>query len=156
MPDTPAPVQQIVWVSAAVRPFSPDDLVRLLSRSRASNEARGVTGMLLYHQGTFLQLMEGPPEEVAFVFEHRILRDSRHTDVTVLLNRIAPERSFPDFSMGFVDTSERRMQSLPGFREYRHTTPGFLHLKGDHHLLEQIIASFHEGSWHRELTAPGS
>jgi len=141
-------VQQLIWVSAAVRPFTPDELEQLLTRSRASNEVRGITGLLLYHQGSFLQLMEGPPEDVDYVFENRILRDRRHTEVTVLLRRLVPDRNFPDWSMGFVNTSTHPLHKLPGFHEFNETWGWFLDLRGNHKVIDSILNAFHKGQWH--------
>jgi len=141
-------LEQIIWASAAVRPFGPDELQRLLERCRPANQARQITGLLVHHHGSFLQLMEGPTAEVGIVFEQRILRDGRHTDVTVLLRRNAAERNFPDWSMGFVDASHRLLHTLPGFHEFRETTGSFLPLLGDHRVVAAIIDGFHDGRWH--------
>ncbi len=142
-------VQQLIWVSAAVRPFSPDDLGRLLKRSRAGNQVRGITGILLYHKESFLQLMEGPSSEVEFVFENRIRKDPRHADITVLLRRTVVERSFPDWSMGFIDSSKHPLHGLPGFHDYDETWGWFLKLRGDHKVLDSVINGFHHGQWHK-------
>jgi hypothetical protein len=142
-------LRQIIWVSTAVRPFSADELIRLLDHSRAANQGRNISGLLLYHQDSFLQLMEGSAEEVEYVFEHRILRDRRHTDVTVLMRRDVKERNFPDWSMGFVNTTDRKLNTLPGFHEYRETTVGFLQLLGDRKVVSSIITGFHDGRWHQ-------
>jgi FAD-dependent sensor of blue light len=144
-------MRQIVWVSAAVKPFSTGELLRLLEHSRASNCTRGITGLLLYHDESFLQFMEGSAEEVAWVFENRIKRDRRHTDVMLLYSREVDERALPDFSMGFIDTEHLSLLSLPGFVDYRQTTSGFLHLKDDSRMLAHIINGFHDGRWHQTL-----
>jgi hypothetical protein len=142
-------VLQLIWVSAAVRPFSPDELEQLLKRSRAANQARGITGLLLYHKESFLQLMEGPSLEVESVFENVILKDPRHTDVAVLLRRTVGERSFPDWSMGFNDSSKHPLHGLPGFHDYDETWGWFLNLRGEHRKLEAVINGFHKGQWHK-------
>jgi hypothetical protein len=144
-------IRQIVWVSAAVKPFSTDALLRLLERSRTSNAGRDITGLLLYHEGSFLQFMEGPAEEVEWVFENRIKRDHRHTDITLLYSRDAETRALPDFSMGFINTSDRLLSGLPGFRDFKFTTSGFLPLKDDSRMLAHIVNGFHDGRWHRAL-----
>jgi hypothetical protein len=142
-------LQQLIWVSAAVCPFSRDDLQRLLERGRTRNQARGITGILLYHKESFLQLMEGPSAEVEYVFENRIQKDPRHTDVTVLLSRTVAERSFPDWSMGFIDGAAHSLHGLPGFHDYDETWGWFLSLRGDHKVLDSVINGFHHGQWHK-------
>jgi hypothetical protein len=97
---------------------------------------------------SFLQLMEGEGSRVDFVFENRIKRDKRHTNITLLLRRTVELRNFSDWSMGFIDTSERDVHSLPGFHDYRETTGGFLPLLGDAKVVASILKGFHEGRWH--------
>ena len=61
--------------------------------------------MLLFREGQFLQLLEGPEREVKSVFE-LVKRDPRHRDVTVLLAEAVDERQFPDWTMGFERLDE--------------------------------------------------
>jgi hypothetical protein len=104
----------IVYSSAATRPFSNEDLQALLEHSRASNARLGLTGVLVYRSGKFLQLLEG---EEAVVHERMtaIAGDDRHEAVRVLLEDEVERRSFPDWTMGFPqpDLSE---QEVPGLR----------------------------------------
>jgi hypothetical protein len=50
---------QISYISSATEPMSTQDLLRLLQGCRENNAGRGVTGMLFYCNGTFLQVLEG-------------------------------------------------------------------------------------------------
>ena len=68
---------QLVYVSTATEPFSSEELTRLLETSRKNNTADGVTGMLLYHDGNFFQVLEGDRDAVIGVFR-RVERDPRH------------------------------------------------------------------------------
>ena len=70
-------VLQLGYASAATVEFSDDDLRELLAKSRSNNMAAGITGMLLYHEGSFLQVLEGPSEAVEHLYA-RIRRDKRH------------------------------------------------------------------------------
>jgi hypothetical protein len=49
----------LVYVSSATKPFSPDELSELLAQARVDNAALGITGMLLYSNGNFMQVLEG-------------------------------------------------------------------------------------------------
>jgi hypothetical protein len=96
---------QIVYTSIANDEFSPADLERLLAAARTRNKAVGVTGMLVFHDGTFLQALEGEKRAVNEVFAS-IRGDSRHRDVTVLHRGSGLEqRVFSDGPMGFADFS---------------------------------------------------
>jgi hypothetical protein len=76
------------------------ELLSLLSQARASNESRGLTGMLLYTRGNFIQGLEGTPEAIEAVIT-RIRRDNRHVDMRPLLDRLTDGREFGDWCMGF-------------------------------------------------------
>lgn len=105
----------ITYVSSAVTPFSEAELLQLLTRSRANNEAVNVSGMLLYSDGNFMQALEG--EEPAVRAVHlRIAQDRRHRGLITLLQGPIPARSFQGWSMGF-----RNLDVAPDVRE----TPGY-------------------------------
>lgn len=90
----------MVYVSFATVPFSDADLDALLAKSRANNVRDGISGMLLYRDGDFLQLLEGPEDKVRAAFE-RIGRDNRHGRVMVLDESTIEAPAFGDWSMGF-------------------------------------------------------
>jgi hypothetical protein len=94
---------QIVYTSAAHQEFSSADLERLLAGARRRNKTVGVTGMLVFHDGIFLQALEGETRAVNEIFVS-IQGDARHHDVTVLHRGAGQEqRVFGDWSMGFTD-----------------------------------------------------
>ena len=85
----------IVYVSSAVQPFSQSELIALLESCRKNNAAAGVTGMLLYKEGSFMQVLEGEQTNVQQVFA-KIARDPRHAGVSVLLKQNLAARDFDD------------------------------------------------------------
>jgi Sensors of blue-light using FAD len=94
---------QIVYTSAANQEFSSAELERLLAGARRRNRTVGVTGMLVFHDGIFLQALEGETRAVNEIFVS-ILADARHHDVTVLHRGPGREqRVFGDWPMGFTD-----------------------------------------------------
>lgn len=139
---------QIVWISEATRPLARADLLALLGRSRARNIGRGLTGLLLFHEGSFLQFMEGEATAVLDTFEHWIVPSKLHRDVTLLLRQPVAERNFPDWSMGFIDTSHTCADHVPGFQDFLRTSGIFLKLQGDNARVRTIIDGFHRGRWH--------
>jgi hypothetical protein len=107
---------EVVYVSAAVRPFSADELRELLRVARTNNGRVGVTGMLVYAQCSFLQVLEGRPDDVMRVFE-RIQHDRRHYRVLRMFSTPKPERHFGDWTMGFADASPETV-ATPGFNDF--------------------------------------
>jgi Sensors of blue-light using FAD len=106
---------QLVYASAALVPFTPDDLRLLLARARVANASKKVTGMLLYHSGSFLQVLEGPQAGVEHIFGS-IERDPRHHQIKVRLRQATERREFPDWTMGFIDVS--RWIGRPGMVDF--------------------------------------
>lgn len=98
-------MHQIVYTSSARQEFSAADLKKLLVAARMRNKAVGVTGMLVFHDGAFLQALEGEKRAVNEIFA-RIQNDPRHGDLVVLHRGPGPEqRVFGEWSMGFADFS---------------------------------------------------
>jgi hypothetical protein len=87
------PLASLVYQSQSVAPMSEPDLQRLVASSQARNRKEGVTGLLIYDQGRFLQWLEGPTAGVGRVWQS-ISEDPRHTDVSVLGQSTAPVRFF--------------------------------------------------------------
>jgi hypothetical protein len=50
---------QVSYISRSSHPMSAAELLSILMSSRENNQASGITGMLLYGNGTFLQVIEG-------------------------------------------------------------------------------------------------
>jgi hypothetical protein len=98
----------VAYVSSAVQLFSDADLEALLKISRVNNQKVGVTGILLYKEGNFIQVLEGPKESVESVLK-RIEGDQRHRGVIRLFEQETAERDFGDWSMGF-----KRLDSVTG------------------------------------------
>ncbi len=96
---------QLVYSSIATKEFWPDDLFALVEKSRRKNFDRDITGMLLYHQGQFLQLLEGPERAVRGCYSI-VERDPRHTSTQILMTQESEERDFPHWTMGFEKMEE--------------------------------------------------
>ena len=71
---------------------------------------------MLYHAGYFLQVLEGPDENVEAIYA-KVQKDSRHTNCLLLVRETIEERAFEHWSMGFVDTT-RIAEKISGFVDY--------------------------------------
>lgn len=106
----------LVYLSAATAEFSEDDLSDILKASRRNNQRRGITGMLLYSDGGFIQALEGPKEEVLDLYE-KIEQDPRHSNAIKLLDGPIEERDFSEWEMGFQKV-DAGAANLPGFSRF--------------------------------------
>lgn len=75
-------MQRLIYTSIARRQMSQRDIDRILMTSRLYNEISGITGLLVYHEKRFLQVLEGPIVELDKVYD-RIRRDYRGTRIAV-------------------------------------------------------------------------
>lgn len=92
---------RIVYVSSAVEPMDSAQLAALAEVSADRNRRAGVTGLLLYHDGCFIQALEGPTKAVDATLR-RIERDPRHRGVLVLLREPMGERQFEEWDLAYI------------------------------------------------------
>jgi hypothetical protein len=88
--------------AAVVVPTAPQ-IWKLLRNARARNQQEGVTGVLLYDDGSFFQYIEGPFDAVMRVQE-AILRDPLHHLIFELLSEPIEKREFPHWTLGYRGT----------------------------------------------------
>jgi hypothetical protein len=104
-PGLPDVLVQLVYYSRNRLSGSPEDIGtaigQILATSRRNNEAANVSGALLFNEGCFGQVLEGPRHAVEATFE-RIQQDPRHGDVSVLAFDPIENRSFAGWSMAYV------------------------------------------------------
>jgi len=105
-----------LYTSTARHAFDDDALRYLLTKSRAANEGKQITGILLYRAGRFVQVLEGPRPVVLELLE-RIRDDDRHSDVRVLLDGPIRSRDFAEWSMGFQTVAAPTQPPPAGFRD---------------------------------------
>lgn len=107
----------LVYVSRESKTMSAERLAALLAKSRRANQRRHITGMLLYRDGSFMQVLEGAKSEISNLFE-RIAKDSRHRQVDLLILEAADKRYFADWSMGFCDLARPQDKELAGYSAF--------------------------------------
>lgn len=107
----------LVYVSSAVRPFSQLQLKDLLATSRTNNERLGVSGLLLYKNGGFMQVLEGD-EPVVRRLQLQISSNPAHRGLLVLLQQQQAGRDFANWSMGFRDLNSPGTLAVPGYSEF--------------------------------------
>ncbi|MCC7049448.1 MAG: BLUF domain-containing protein [Alphaproteobacteria bacterium] len=106
-----------VYVTSAIKPFGRQELLELLRHARRNNEAAGITGMLLYRSGNFIQAIEGPAEAVDRLLD-RIALDPRHAGMIQVVRQPITRREFAAWSMAFDDISNRDLAGEPGFSDF--------------------------------------
>ncbi|MDC6170312.1 BLUF domain-containing protein [Paucibacter sp. XJ19-41] len=95
---------RLLYASRAASPMSEAELAAILKSSRAHNPAEGLTGLLCYSDGIFMQVLEGGRDAVHARYKS-IIGDTRHRDVILLSYEEVAERHFAGWSMGQVNLS---------------------------------------------------
>lgn len=93
-------MRQLLYVSHAPRALAPAELDRILATSRAHNALMGITGLLLFLEDSFLQILEGEERALRDLYS-RITADRRHAAPQLLLDRAVAAPGFRGWSMGF-------------------------------------------------------
>lgn len=88
----------LTYKSTATTNPTTADLQAIVNQARARNRQLGITGMLLFEDGCFLQTLEGPPDQLDMVW-NAIKRDKRHCNIEVLNERISQSRLFSQWDL---------------------------------------------------------
>jgi len=96
---------QLTYASRASKTMVPEDLKSILASSRRNNTRDGITGALCMANDIFLQQLEGDSTTVNQLY-HRIVADTRHSDLAILDFAEIPSRNFTQWSMGLLSSLE--------------------------------------------------
>ena len=108
-------IYRIVYASSARWHMEEIELQEILRKARRYNEQHGISGLLLYADGNFLQILEGGKQQVEHLYM-KISADNRHNGIIRLISQTSDTRSFPDWSMGYHKISREELeQNVPGF-----------------------------------------
>lgn len=93
---------RLMYASRATATPADADLAAILKISREHNPAEGITGLLCFTDGVYVQVLEGGRDAVNARYKH-IVQDGRHRDVILLGYEEISERAFPGWTMGQVN-----------------------------------------------------
>jgi len=96
-------IRQLLYRSGQLYEFTAPDMLGLLLQARSFNARHGIGGMLLHHDGLFMQLLEGPIAAVDALYA-RIASDPRHCEVRLLVRAERPAPLLPDWRMAWAET----------------------------------------------------
>jgi len=97
--------------------LSPAELDNILEASRRNNSKVGVTGLLLYEDGSFFQLLEGDRQTVDTLYD-KITLDKRHHRTTKIVTEAIKERAFGACTMGYPKISSKELTTIPGLNDF--------------------------------------
>jgi hypothetical protein len=135
----------LIYISAANQLMSDLELTDLLSHCRLRNSHDELTGMLLYKDGSFMQVLEGKKEDVFRTYE-RVQKDTRHKDIFLLREREIERRNFDGWSMGFKSVKSSDLKSMPGFSQLSGDVFSSVAYSEKPHIALKLLKSFHENT----------
>ena len=107
---------RLLYASKAVDSVSQEELLKILSQSKANNPESGITGVLCSSGPIFLQCLEGGRMQVNTLY-NQIAADPRHGDVVILSYEEISEREFAHWSMGLVNLEQLNPSLLLKYSE---------------------------------------
>lgn len=137
-------IYHIAYFSNSTTDLSISEMEELLITFRESNEKIGVTGILLYLDRCFLQIIEGAKENVTELF-NIIQTDPRHDQILRIYSGTTQERTFKEWSMGFEPMTMTKYKSMAGFNDLSNTDFVEKIIKTNHPRIQRTIKTFYSG-----------
>jgi hypothetical protein len=107
-------MKNIVYVSTSVKLMHENQLLDILHNSRLHNAALNISGVLLYSDGMFIQVLEGKDTVIDALYA-RIQADQRHKNIIKIIDEPIIEKSFGQWLMGFAVTDSKKTEKLLGY-----------------------------------------
>lgn len=108
-------IYYIIYASKCQQGLEADQLEHILVHSSIFNKINSVTGILLFSEGHFLQLIEGNKEDVINLW-NSIQADTRHYDFYKIVEGSLEERMFSDWSMCYKSENYEELQLIEAYR----------------------------------------
>jgi hypothetical protein len=131
---------RLLYVSRLADASKPEVIDGILLDSRKHNPALGITGILCYGAGIFLQAIEGGRSQVSELYNH-ICKDKRHKDVVLLHFEEITERRFGGWTMGQVNLAKLNTSIVLKYSESPELDPYAVSGKVSLALLEELMAT---------------
>ena len=132
-------VFQLLYASGGARQITTADIDDILEKSRRNNAALGVTGMLLFADNMFIQVLEGEERDVRDL-ARRISRDQRHRNFMELIEQTSPERAFARWQMGFKRLQPDQPEDMVVFKASRDALAGRISPRDGGLMMETVMA----------------
>lgn len=96
---------RLIYASVAATELDTDGVDAILSQAKQRNAFDGLTGLILYHKGAFLQVLEGTRDKVEATYQ-RISHDPRHAEVELISRGETAHSLFDTWTVGTADPSQ--------------------------------------------------
>jgi hypothetical protein len=128
-------LHRIVYISTSKQRLSEADLEDIRSISQKNNSEKNITGILVYGDGNFLQVLEGRKSDIHQLYGN-ITQDPRHHGCIILQDTVSDYRSFPDWTMGFKEVSNIEFLQLASSWDQKNKHLPLISEETEHFVLE--------------------
>ena len=118
------------------------DLKEILAKADEKNKKQNITGLLVYFDGTFIQMLEGKKEDVLETFE-RIGDDDRHEQIIKLFFGDTDKRHFPNWKTALQVLDEATFSKIESYESLAEGNR-FLQELNDDHVGLKMLRYFYE------------
>ncbi|TGV03147.1 BLUF domain-containing protein [Flavivirga rizhaonensis] len=111
-------LKTICYISDSCQEESLNTLKNLFSKAKKNNLKFNITGILIYSNANFLQVLEGNETNVNDTFK-RISLDTRHRNLFKVIDINTQQRIFEDYNFGFtIVDSSKELNELNEYLEW--------------------------------------
>lgn len=96
----------IFYVSTAVKDLNRQEIDKILNYAKQYNNENNLTGILLYSEGNFFQVLEGEKSEVLKIYD-QIQEDERHYNIIKIFSKEVPQRTFDGYEVDYISEDAR-------------------------------------------------
>lgn len=134
---------QLIYSSWATENMTKSKLYRILVQARPRNASADLTGLLIFVDGVFLQILEGERDAVTTLMR-KISCDPRHQDLKVILESDIQQRSFPSWEMAYASPSSEEFAAWAGVSGLTTLRETLETLQGEPHRISDFLSRCQE------------
>lgn len=108
---------RIIYLSSGLKDLTSFDIKEILKKAKENNRSRDITGVLLYLDKNFIQVLEGEKENVIKLYE-KINLDYRHKNVIKVIEGNIASRQFDKWEMGYIEIDSNDLKDLSEFKDF--------------------------------------
>lgn len=136
-------LHSLVYSSLAKPGLNSEGIESLLLDARRNNGQHDITGLLLFHEGAFLQVLEGDRRTISNLFEKKLMRDPRHSCVTLFHDEQINQRQFQHWHLAYNDLNDPAPQISAPYREFLNQHRSLYELKNNTQKALDLVRQIH-------------
>lgn len=108
---------RIIYLSSGLKDLTTSDVKEILVKAKENNRDKNITGVLLYLDKNFIQVLEGEKEDIIKLYQ-KISLDHRHKNVIKVIEGNIVSRQFDKWDMGFIEIDSDDLKDLSEYKDF--------------------------------------